>query len=208
MSADVNVDVAAPPFKRKTTLQDLIAQVEDGLKVLSSPRASDNVKAFILHVGWYESLELTRRRQLCGGPGRSFFQFEPARAKESIAYAKVKGWLDKLAGSSERTAAEIEAAGNALPSFGSTWPEDNPVEILLASDNHDLFATYLIRIALRKVLQAIPMGNDSHAVYWADRWKIVFASAEERQEKIAQFKAYADAVDQLNPPTPPVSAGT
>jgi hypothetical protein len=193
----MNVDVTKPPGQRKSAMIGLIAQVVNDLDLNKNGIVYQNVSAFILHVGWHEGLELTKRRQVWGGPGRSFFQFKPPRAKEAVAYAKVKGWFDRLVKSSGKTGAEIEAGANALPSSGSTWPEDNPIESLLASDDQDLFATYLIRIALQKVLQAVPKPNDLQAVYWADRWKLVFASAEDRQEKINQFKANADAVDKL-----------
>jgi hypothetical protein len=186
----MNVDVNARPAERKSTMASLITQVVNDLD--SSP--SDNVKAFVLHLGWHEGAKLKERTQIGGGPGRSFFQFEPPRAKDAVAYAKTKGWLDKLATASGKTAAEIEAAGNALPSSGGNWG-GNLIETLLTSN--DLFGTYLARISLRKIPATIPAGNSQHAEYWADHWKIVFGPPPDRANKVAQFLANANEVDGL-----------
>ncbi len=188
----MNVDVNAPDSERKATMQSIIASAAS--QIDSSP--DDNVKLFLLHVAWYEGMRVTKRLQVGGGPGRSFFQFEAPRAKDAMLYAKSKGWLPKLSTACGNSSEELEAAGTALPNSGS-WPSGNLIESLLAADNQDLFATLLTRIAFRKVPGSIPPGNQNHAVYWADHWKIVFESPADRAAKIAQFKANADNADAV-----------
>jgi hypothetical protein len=63
----------------------------------------------------------------------------------------------------------------------------------------DLFGTYLIRIDLRRLPSAIPTGNQGHAQYWADNWKIQFDSDAQKQALIATFKGEADTADSLLP---------
>jgi hypothetical protein len=186
----MNVDVNASPADRKHAMEAIIKQVVDDLDAFPS----DNVKAFILHVGWHEGAKLSHRTQIGGGPGRSFFQFEPPLAKDAVAYAKQKGWLANLASSTGKTEAEIESAADALPSSGGGW-NGNLIETLLTSS--DLFAGYLCRIALRKLPSAIPTGVDAHSEYWAANWKRVFDSAEDRIAKKKQFVENANEVDSL-----------
>jgi hypothetical protein len=114
----MNVDTDAAPAARKGTMNGIINQVVNDLDATPS----DNVKLFILHVGWHEGLDLTKREQVGGGPGRSFFQFEPPLAKDAIAYAKTKGWVGKLAAAAGKTETEVEDAGDALPSSGAGRP--------------------------------------------------------------------------------------
>ena len=186
----MNVDTDASPAVRKQAMQTIIEQVVDNLD--ASP--SDNVKSFLLHVGWHEGAQLLHRTQIGGGPGRSFFQFEPPLAKDAVAYAKQKGWLGKLAEGTGHTEAEIESAGAALPTHGGLW-NGSLMETLLTSS--DLFGTYLCRIALRKLPSEIPAGVDAHAEYWAAHWKRVFDSDNDRLDKKAQFVKNANEVDSL-----------
>jgi len=90
--------------------------------------------------------------------------------------------------------AEIDSAGDALPSSGGGW-NGNLIETLRTSN--DLFASYLCRIALRKLPSAIPTGVDAHSEYWATNWKRMFDSAEDRIAKKKQFVGNANEVDLL-----------
>jgi hypothetical protein len=203
----MNVDTSAAPKDRVAALWDTIGLVVTDLD--SSP--SDNTKLFLLHVAWHEGAGLTARAQFGGGPGRSFYQFEPARARDAINYAESKGWAARLAQALQQdglipaTTTGGDAtqmlldARDALPTtFGSPWPTSNPLveQGLLGSD---LFGTYLIRIDLRRIPAAIPAGNQGHAQYWADYWKIKFDSDSQKQALIATFKGEADTADGYLP---------
>lgn len=186
-----NVDVAADDATRVKVMWGLIGQVVDDLD--SSEK--DNKKKFLLHVSWHEGAFLRERSQIGGGPGRSFFQFEAPLAKDAVLYAKQKGWLGRLATTSGLAEKELTDAANAIT--GGAWPANNAIEKALRES--DLFGAYLARIALKKVPANIPSGNDKHAEYWADHWKKVFSSPQERARLIAVVKAEADQVDMLIP---------
>ena len=106
---------------------DAAASKEDKLKI----------KKFLLHVRLARRGETQRaRKQQPTGPGRSFFQFEPGRAKDAVDYADQKKWLDKLATASGLTADELKKAANELQ-LGKPWPDKNPIEKHLVTN--DLF---------------------------------------------------------------------
>jgi len=191
---------------RVRTMWELINVAVEDLQSQSSADAKLNVKKFLLHVAWHEGRLLKARvqdpRHPGGppGPGRSFFQFEPARAKDAVDYAKQKEadkhWLTLLATRSGQTNQALEAASNDL-FLATGWPQENLIEKLLREN--DLFGVYMTRIVLARLPSAIPVGNSGHAQYWADHWKIVFNPPEDRNELISRFTNEANAVDQLIP---------
>ena len=77
------------------------------------------------------------------------------------------------------------------------FPAGNLIEDKLRTS--DLFGTYMTRIVLLRLPEAIGTGNQAHAEYWAKHWKVKFASEEERLKLIARFKDEADEVDKLIP---------
>lgn len=188
-----NVDITAAPADRKKALLESIDAVLAEFDGKTPPPA---VRTFLLHVGWHEGAALKARTQIGGGPGRSFYQFEAPRAKDAVAYAKQKGWLGRLATSSGKSEMELADAGDALPAAGA-WPANSLIEQLLGAADQDVFATDMIRVALKKIPAAVPAGLDDQAEYWAKHWKIQFASDADRVAKKAQFKAAAQAVDAL-----------
>ena len=153
--------------------------------------ARENVKRFLLHVAWHEGAKIKARLQFNGGPGRSFYQFEAPRAFNACEYADRKGALAKLAATTDRTESDVRAGYKAIS--GTSWPSTNKtIESCLVG--FDFFATYAIRYVLIKVPAPIPAGNDAHAAYWADHWKVSFPNGD-RDAQIKRFKAAADAVD-------------
>jgi hypothetical protein len=192
-----NVSLDSSPKDRVKTLRALIKTVMDDMDNLALDR--DNPSRFLLHVAWHEGRRLETREQDGGGPGRSFFQFEPLRAKEVVEYANQKGWLDKLVAAADSNIQEILTAAGNLPTSGSTWPSNNLIEKFLGKSpfTSDLFATYLARIAFKKIPQSVPGGNDNHAIYWAEHWKRKFSPPEDRARQIAVFTKAADAVDKI-----------
>jgi hypothetical protein len=189
-----NVDPSAPDPQRVATFWSLLTQVT---AQLDSAGVADNIRRFLLHVAWHEGARLKHRSQIGGGPGRSFFQFEPPRAKDAVLYAFQKNWQGLLAAATGVPADQLKTAADALPSSGGAWPAANKVHDLLLAN--DLLGVYLARIAFEKVPAAIPAGNQAHAEYWADQWKIVFDSPQQRAQQIVAVKQAADAVDPLIP---------
>ncbi|PQO28493.1 hypothetical protein DTL21_28235 [Bremerella cremea] len=194
-AADENVDTSESPENRVAAMWKIIDKVVSDLDSGNTSSVSLNKKKFLLHVAWHEGAFLKHRKQIGGGPGRSFFQFEAPLAKDAVLYAKQKNWLGRLASASGKTENELETAANAIT--GGSWPDDNAIEESLLES--DLFGTYLARIALKRIPQAIPTGNAAHAEYWADHWKRVFSSPEQRAELIERFENEADDVDQHIP---------
>jgi hypothetical protein len=159
-----------------------------------------DVKRFLMRVSWHEGAKLKHRKQLGGGPGRSFFQFEPGKAKDGVDYADSKGWLGKLATAGSTTEADLKTSAAAL-TLGSPWPAGGLIEKLLgvAGSESDLFAVYVARVALKRLPSAIPEGLDAQTTYWADNWKVQFDSPADRTAKMAQFKTNALELEKLFP---------
>jgi lysozyme len=191
-----NVDVAAPRGQRAASFLSLVGAAVDRLDAGSPAPVRANVKRFLLHVGWHEGMELTRREQLGDGPARSFFQLEAHRAKDAMEYAISSGHLGTLAGIAGKSEAELAQATAALPAFGgpnAPWfPPGNLIGSLLVQI--DYFAACLTRIAFKKVPAAIPGDNDGHARYWFTYWKVTDADPDGQR---LRFRSAADAVDML-----------
>ncbi|UUO04949.1 hypothetical protein M4951_16335 [Blastopirellula sp. J2-11] len=194
-AANENVDTSENDKNRVVAMWKILDTVVADLDSGNSNAVSLNKKKFLLHVAWHEGAFLKKRKQVGGGPGRSFFQFEAPLAKDAVLYAKQKNWLDRLATASGKSEQQLESAANAIT--GGSWPANNAIEEALLDS--DLFGAYLARIALKKVPEAIPTGNAAHAVYWADHWKRVFESPEQRAELIERFENESDTVDQHIP---------
>ena len=202
-----NVDDTNPSNPDRVRI--MWALISDAVEDLQSQSPSDtklNIEKFLLHVAWHEGRFLYTRVQDprqpgdAPGPGRSFFQFEPARAKDALDYAKQreadKHWFTLLATRSGQTTAALESAGNDL-FLATDWPQGNLIEQLLREN--DLFGVYLTRMALARLPSAIPFDNSGHAQYWADHWKIVFNSPDDKAELIARFTSEANDVDRYIP---------
>ena len=102
---------------------------------------------------------------------------ERGKAIDAIDYANARGWMDRLADSAGASREAILSAWNELKeASGSYFPDGNLIGDLLKSDDHDLFATYMARIALKRVSEPVGTSYEDHANYWADHWKIVFDS--------------------------------
>jgi hypothetical protein len=80
--ASANVDVATTPKNRINHMRELVTFAVDELDETATSDAKKNTVLFLMRVAWFERAQLTARRQNGGGPGRSFFQFEPAQAKD------------------------------------------------------------------------------------------------------------------------------
>lgn len=201
-ASDKNVDPSASDRERVRVMFELISTVVEDLDADKPAAARQNIKAFLLHVAWHEGNFLRNRDQIGGGPGRSFFQFEPGKAKDAVDHAEDIALLGRVAGSSGLTEAQLRTSRDQLR-LGESWPAGNLIEARLL--DNDLFGIYMARIALKRVDDPIPndpdlsVRNQKHAEYWADHWKIVFPSPAERQRQIRNFKSEADTVDGLIP---------
>jgi hypothetical protein len=201
-----NVDTNATDAIRVSMMWQLVSDVVEDMQSQSPADVNLNIKKFLLHVAWHEGRFLRTRvqdpRHPGGppGPGRSFFQFEPPRAKDAVDYAKQKEpdkhWLTLLATRSGQTNYALETASTELH-LATDWPANNLIERLLREN--DLFGVYMTRIVLARLPSAIPVGNAGHAQYWADHWKIGFTPPEDRNELTTRFTNEANAVDQLIP---------
>lgn len=192
-----DVDPNAPPGTRVTTLWDTIDTVVSDLD--SNPQ--DNTKRFLVHLAWHEGQQITKRKQNDGGPARSFYQMERAKAIDAVEYAQTKGWLGKLATAAGggTTEAQLKTALNELKQSPTTpsFPAGNLIGQKLESN--DLFGTYMARIALRRIPDAIGIGNQKHAEYWADHWKVKFDSPAQREQLIKEVKKAFDKADEHVP---------
>lgn len=193
-----NVDTNASTKDRVAKMRSIVEKVVNDLDASASADDKKNITTFLLRVAFHEGAQLKARRQIGSGPGRSFFQFEPGKAKDAVDYAFQKNWGDKLAKSGETTADKLKTSAADLK-LGKPWPTDSHIENLLGgtTDAIDLFGIYMARIAFKKVPASIPKTLDEHAEYWAKYWKVKFDSDEDRKEKIKQFKANAEAMDML-----------
>lgn len=202
----VNVDINASNLERVRAMWQLISECIEDLHPSSSSDYKINLKKFLLHVAWHEGKFLKARIQdpwrpgEPNGPGRSFFQFEPARAKEAVDYAKRKesdrGWLTRIALKAGKDSKTILDANEALIE-ATKWPPGNLIERLLI--DNDLFGVYLARIAFSKIPESIPMENSSHAEYWAKHWKRVFDNDAQRTELVRRFAEESNMVDTMAP---------
>ncbi|MDB5269098.1 MAG: hypothetical protein JWP58_2138 [Hymenobacter sp.] len=165
--------------------------------------SKDNLRRFLLHVAWHEGAFLKQRKQNPVGPGRSFFQFEPLRAKEAVAYAKRREGADKFLTELARVGnCTAEALEKAAADIGQSWPADNLLQDLLGGAKaNDLFGIYLARIAFAAIPGVIGSGPAAHATYWADNWKRVFdqSGPNTRPKLLARFEQEATVVDGLIP---------
>jgi hypothetical protein len=165
-----------------------------------------NLKKFLLHVAAHEGRELGARTQDGGGPGRSFFQFEPGKALDGMQFAQQqeasRGYLSALSQVSGQSTAALLAAASQLV-LGKPWPAGNLLEQLLGTSplSNDLFAIYLARITLARENTVIGTSLDEHATYWADHWKRVFAPAgpQSRAALLPVFRTAAAKADGLIP---------
>lgn len=202
-----NVNVDANDATRVASMWELISDAVDDIQSQSSADVKDNVKRFLLHVAWHEGRFLRTRVQdpknngATPGPGRSFFQLEPPRAKDAVDYAKQREpdrhWLTLLATRSGLSKQELETASIELLLSATTWPANSKIETCLRES--DLFGVYMTRMALARLPAVIPPGNREHATYWADNWKKIFKSPEERELLIARFIEECKMVDALVP---------
>lgn len=194
------IDENQPAPARVSAFWPILGEAVDSLDAGRDEATRANVRRFLLHVAWHEGMHLTKREQLNGGPGRSFFQFEAYRAKETLQYAQKKGLLGLLAGGDATLAAELPAATAELPDYQSGvtscsfFPAGCRIEALLTGD--DGFATRLARIAFRMIPAAIPTDNAGHAEYWYKWWK---RSGGDETKLVATVTQEADEVDQLIP---------
>ena len=191
-----NVDTSDSAADRVTHMKRLVEAAVDKLDSSASTTAKENTVLFLMRVAWHEGAQLSTRRQNGGGPGRSFFQFEPGKAKDGVNHAVTRNEIVDLATSGGSTSQRIRDSEDDL-ALGAAWPADGLIERLLGDDDDavDLFAIYLARIALKRIPAAIPTNADGHATYWADHWKVSFDSPADRTAKIAQFKANATVLD-------------
>lgn len=196
------IDEKQPAPARVSAFWSILGQVVESLDAGRDKATQDNIRRFLLHVAWHEGMLLTKREQLSGGPGRSFFQFEAYRAKETLQYAAKKGLLDLLAGGDAALVAELPAATDELPDFQagkvscSFFPDGCRIEALLTGD--DGFGARLARIAFRMIPAAIPADNAGHAEYWYKWWK---RTGGDQAKLVATVTQEADEADQLIPPS-------
>lgn len=191
-----NVDTAASEADRVAHMKMLVTAAVEELDSTASASTKANTVLFLMRVAWHEGAQLSARRQNGGGPGRSFFQFEPGKVKDGVDHAVTRNEIVDLATSGGSTSQRIQDSEDDL-TLGAAWPSDGLIERLLGDDDDavDLFAIYLARIALKRIPAAIPADVDGHATYWADHWKVSFDSPADRTAKIAQFKTNATALD-------------
>lgn len=188
-----NVPLDAAPEVRARAMRAIVKDVIQ--KIGGNPA----VETFMMRTAWHEGARLTARRQIGGGPGRSFFQFEPAKAKDGVDKANRKPeHIALLAGAGGTTTTALTTAAAALV-LGQPWPAQNLIDHLLGDEAaaSDLFAAFLCRFSLLLVPKPIPTGLDDQAEYWAQHWKVKFQPPADRATKIAQFKANANTLDAL-----------
>lgn len=180
-SASDNVDVAATPKDRVNHMRELVAFAVDELDETAPSDAKKNTVLFLMRVAWHEGAQLTARRQSGGGPGRSFFQFEPAKAKDGVDHAITKKVIGDVAAAGGSTSKRIEDSAKDLV-LGSPWPNGGLIEKLLGGEDEavDLFGIYLARISLKRIPSVIPTDLDGQAEYWAKHWKVKFDSDADR----------------------------
>lgn len=195
-SGEENVDTTASRQNRAKRMFSLLGIVTSDLDGGLSEEAQGTIRSFLLHVAWHEGVKLTRRKQMQGGPARSFFQFEMAKARDAADYAIRKNWLGKLAARCNCAEADLKKAIAELTS-GSAFPEGNLVRTLL--ETHDLFACYLARIAFKRVPETIPATNSKHAEYWYRYWKVTGGDPRTLRKN---FQNAANEVDRLLRPVP------
>lgn len=195
-SASDNIDVSATPKNRVNHMRELATFAVDELDETATSDAKKITVLFLMRVAWHEGAQLTARRQNGGGPGRSFFQFEPAKAKDGIDYAVTKKVIGDMAASGGSTSKRIEDSAKDL-ALGAPWPSGGLIEKLLGGEDEavDLFGIYLTRISLKRIPSAIPTDLDGQAEYWAKNWKVKFDSDADRAAKIKQFKDNATTLD-------------
>src|SRR5262249_41733841 len=144
LASEDNVDTSATPQERGQQMWSLLGIMGSDLDSAESSASRENAKRFLLRVSWHEGWRLTKREQVGGGPGRSFFQFEMSKAKDAGDYATQKKWMSKLAAVSGESEKNLAAAFAQLQA-GTQFPADNLIHTLLRT--HDLFGCYLARIA-------------------------------------------------------------
>jgi hypothetical protein len=189
-----NVDTAAPPAERVSVFWQLLESCVADLDGEASGGFRNNIMRFLLHVAWHEGAKLKARKQGGGGPARSFFQFEAPRAKESVLYARAKGWLGKLAVAGETTSDALVVAARQVNDTQPAFPAGNHLESLLVTT--DLFGVWLARTAFKKLPEDVPASNDGHADYWYRHWKRTGGDPEQLKRV---FRRGADEVDRLIP---------
>jgi hypothetical protein len=194
--ASDNVDVAATAKSRVNHMRELVTFAVDELDETAASDAKKNTVLFLMRVAWHEGSQLTARRQNGGGPGRSFFQFEPAKAKDGVDYAVTKKVIGDIAATAGSTSKRVEDSAKDLV-LGSPWPNGGLIEKLLGGENEavDLFGIYLARVCLKRIPAAIPTDLAGQAEYWAKHWKVKFDSDADRTAKINQFKDNAAKLD-------------
>ena len=129
-----NVDVAATPKNRVNHMRELATFAVDELDETATADAKKNAVLFLMRVAWHEGAQLTARRQNGGGPGRSFFQFEPAKAKDGVDYAVTKKVIGDLAAAGGSTSKRVEDSAKDLV-LGSPWPNGGLIEKLLGGED-------------------------------------------------------------------------
>jgi hypothetical protein len=191
-----NVDITADDAVRVQQLWTLIGNVATAL---GDSGDVNNAMRFMLHLAWHEGARITARVQAGQGPARSFYQLEREKAIDAVDYANTKNWVGLLADAAGLGSGNTQPILDALNQLqqdpsNPNFPDPNLIEQELRTV--DLFGTYMARIALRRLPDPIGPSNQDHAQYWADHWKIVFDSDDQKAALIAQFKQEADAVDQ------------
>lgn len=202
-----HVDAKASDKERATTMWDIISRAVEGMYGSNVPDDTKlNLKRFLFHVAWHEGMALTARRQKPSGQGRSFYQFETPKARDAIEEAQRRQslsppqpWLNLLVASSGKTERDLLAAYDELVRTNGPWPpgETNLVEQLLLSQTNDLFPTYMARMALARIREAVPdkKAYGTQAEYWAKHWKEVFKPGQDREAMKSLFETHAKAAD-------------
>ncbi len=113
-------------------MKELVTFAVDQLDETATSDAKKNTVLFLTRVAWHEGALLTARRQNGGGPGRSFFQYEPAKAKDRVDYAVTKKVIGDIAAAGGSTPKRVEDSARDLV-LGSPWPNGGLIEKLLAS---------------------------------------------------------------------------
>lgn len=180
-----NVDIGAKPAERARQFLELAHQAIQSLD--GSVGAA--ILSFHVRTGWHEGMDLTKRTQHPSGPGRGFLQMEPGAAKDAIARAVNKRWIDKLAMAASTTAKLLEKAASDL-ALGRPWPVGNLIQASLL--DYDIFALMAARAYLSRGPEPIPEDLVQQSEFWEAHWHRKADAA-----KKAKWLADARRLDKL-----------
>ena len=117
---------------------------------------------------------------------------EAPRAKDAVAYAAQRKFLDEAALAAKHPLEDITAAAAQIQADKAHFPQGNLLGELLGIA--DTFAVWLVRSEFMRIAEAIPASNVGHADYWYRHWK---RSGGDPEALKRRFALAADEADRL-----------